>query len=397
MLLLTSLIIVTAGSVILMLLALAMKDCKNFDIDRADIYGKLVIVTGANSGIGLYTSKYLVAKGAHVIMACRSLSKCEEARNIIGKTVRTPKHIDVAELNLASFSSIRKFVNWYKSKFLAVEVLVNNAGIMAIPDRQLTEDNLELQIGTNHFGHFLLTALLFPLFKTNGRIITHSSLAAFSTEFDDHFPYNNLNSDIFYNPWSAYGYSKKANLYFTFELNKRLQQHGNPRNLSCVAVHPGYTNTNLQRYTPYPFINHLFAMRVEHGSQAQLLAAMDHSIASSQNNVFGPRYLLFGPPAVTSTLTWKRSVSYHERAQEYLWNESVRVTGEDMNVEEVGVSRLGEVGGVTRIESKIERESEDEVEDVEEYDTEEEVEDEEEREREEGKKLEDNEIQQKDL
>lgn len=250
------------------------------------------------------------------------MKKGEAAKEEILRIAPSAK-IDVMEMDLSSFESVKAFANAFKEKYTGLDVLVNNAGIMAMPKRQVTVDGLEAQIGTNHFGHFLLTAILFPIIKQNGRIINHSSSAyAFA---DKNFVNDDLLSEKHYSPWTAYGNSKAANLMFTYELNKRLEASGNPRNITSVAVHPGYTSTNLQAGPGYPFweeVNNLLAMAPEDGSQSQTLAATSPDVKPSYQDFIGPKYSLFGPPRVKTTY-----FSKDETKQRRLWEESERITG----------------------------------------------------------------------
>jgi NAD(P)-dependent dehydrogenase (short-subunit alcohol dehydrogenase family) len=246
----------------------AKKQMSEFQIDYSHTPGKIIVITGANSGLGYHTSLALAKEKATVIMGCRSVKKCEEAKQSILKEVPHAK-LDTFTLDLGSFQSIRQFATKFLAKYHSLDVLVNNAGIMAIPTREVTEDGLELQMGTNHFGHFLLTSLLFPYIQSNGRIINHSS--SMHSTASPNFVYKNLLAETSYDPWTVYGNSKLANLYFTFELNRKLQKNGNPKNIIAVAVHPGYTSTNLQA-SRFPFweqINAIFAMKGEEGSLSQ--------------------------------------------------------------------------------------------------------------------------------
>ncbi|KAJ1401937.1 hypothetical protein B484DRAFT_338823 [Ochromonadaceae sp. CCMP2298] len=200
---------------------------------------KIILITGANSGLGYYTALRLAQLKAHVVLACRSTDKCAAARQSI-LDLHPEALVDAMQLDLSSFESIRMFSTTFNKSYESLDVLVNNAGIMALPTRETTKDGLEAQIGTNHFGHYLLTCLLFPKLTANGRIINHASGAhLFHAEG---FPFENAQMETGYSAWTAYGNSKVANLLFTFELNRRLSG----RNISAYAVHPGYTATNLQ-------------------------------------------------------------------------------------------------------------------------------------------------------
>jgi len=291
-----------------------------FKIDRQD--GKIMLVTGANSGLGYETSRVLAKNGATVVMACRNQGRCDEAKMNILKETPNAK-VDTLLLDLGSFTSIRKAASTFKSKYDHLDVLINNAGIMMIPTRELTKDGLESQIGTNHFGHFLLTGLLFPVIGQNGRIINHSSGAHMFHKA------NFVTEDLLcekYDGFTAYGNSKAANLLFTYELNNRLTHRENPKNIVSIAVHPGYTSTNLQA-GKFPFweqLNAIFAMKVEDGALGQIKAAVDKSVKPSFHNIYGPKFGMCGAPAETST---SKSTWDHE-AQQKLWEESIRITGE---------------------------------------------------------------------
>jgi len=192
--------------------------------DLPDLSGRTAVVTGANSGIGLITAQALAGAGAAVIMACRDVAK--------GAAV-APDTAEVRSLDLADLASVREFAS---SVDTDVDILVNNAGVMAVPHRR-TADGFELQIGTNHLGHFALTGLL--LDRLRDRVVTVSSHMhrAGRIQLDD------LNWERRrYRRWGAYGQSKLANLLFTFELSRRSM-------LTAVAAHPGYASTNLQSHT----------------------------------------------------------------------------------------------------------------------------------------------------
>ena len=299
----------------------AMQECRKMP-PLGNQHGKVMIVTGGNSGLGFETSKSLAAAGATVVMGCRSADRGQRAREEILRT-HPAADISVMQLDLASFKSIRRFADEFSLKYGRLDVLVNNAGIMALPERELTEDGFEAQVGTNHVGHFLLTALLFPILSTNARVINHSS--EMHRSMVSSFPPEGMQAVDSYSPWGTYGNSKGANLLFTYEFNHRLAAAGNPRNIISVAVHPGYSSTNLQlgRFPMATQINALFAMPAADGALAQVYAAGGDGITKSDNNYFGPKYSFFGAPAVTSTdsKTWDR------QRQQFLWEESLRLIG----------------------------------------------------------------------
>ena len=210
-----------------------------------NLAGRVAVVTGANSGIGLEAARELARKGAHVILAARSEQKGSEAVAALREELPAAK-VELRLLDLADLGAVRAFAAAYRRDFSTLDLLVNNAGVMAIPYRK-TVDGLEMQLGTNHFGHFALTGLLLEslLAAPAARIVTVSSGAHRTGKMD----FGNLNwENGGYNTWRAYGRSKLANLLFAFELQRRLTQTG-ARAIS-VAAHPGYTATNLQAVGP---------------------------------------------------------------------------------------------------------------------------------------------------
>jgi NAD(P)-dependent dehydrogenase (short-subunit alcohol dehydrogenase family) len=203
-----------------------------------DQRGRTALITGANSGIGLEAARTLAGAGARVIMACRNPSKGEAAAASIRAEIPTAA-IDVSALDLASLESVRGFAERYQDDHL--DLLINNAGVMAAPYTK-TVDGFELQLATNHLGHFAVTGLLLDrLLKTPGaRVVNISSTAHKIGRID----FDDLQSERSYSRWRAYGQSKLANLLFTFELDRRLRAAGSE--LLSVAAHPGYSATNLQ-------------------------------------------------------------------------------------------------------------------------------------------------------
>jgi len=208
--------------------------------DIPDQTGKRVLITGANSGIGLYTAMELAGKGARVILACRNEGKALQAMALIRR--QHPKaSLHFLQLNLGSLASVNTMAKMFLEQYDRLDILINNAGVMWLPQGK-TEDGFETQIGINHLGHFALTGLLLPaLIKQPGsRVITVSSIAhrAGNLNFDDLFFEQRP-----YGKHKAYGQSKLANLVFARELERRLNAAGS-QTLS-VAVHPGVSNTNL--------------------------------------------------------------------------------------------------------------------------------------------------------
>ncbi len=208
--------------------------------DLPDQRGRVVVITGGNSGIGLEAARALVQRGARVILACRNESSAREACEQLAQGGPAGS-AELVHLDLASLSSVRACAGELDRLCAGrLDVLINNAGVMAIPRRE-TEDGFEMQLGVNHFGHFALTALVYPLLTSTpgARIVTVASLA-------HNFGFVNfqdLHGRWFYEPWLAYGQSKLANLLFAFELDRRLRAAG--RDVASVACHPGIAATNL--------------------------------------------------------------------------------------------------------------------------------------------------------
>ncbi|MEE8600111.1 oxidoreductase [Euzebya tangerina] len=209
--------------------------------DIPDQTGRVAVVTGANSGIGLITARELAIKGAHVVMGCRNLTKGESAVADI-RAEAPSAALELVQLDLASLDSVRAFAAEVKGRHNRLDVLVNNAGIMMVPEGT-TQDGFELQFGVNHLGHFALTGLLFDLLaETDGsRVVTVSSSAHAWGTFDAEDPMFQTSP---YDKREAYGRSKLANLLFTYELQRRVEQAGldGP---AALAAHPGVAATNL--------------------------------------------------------------------------------------------------------------------------------------------------------
>ena len=274
--------------------------------------GRIFIVTGANSGIGLPTARALAEAGAHVVLAVRDVTKGETvAASIPGDT-------EVRHLDLSDLGSVRAFADAWQGD---IDVLINNAGVMRTPERRTT-DGFELQIGTNHLGHFALTNLLVP--QVRDRVVTVSSNAhrGGSISLDD------LNwRRRRYQRWAAYQQSKLANLLFTLELERRLTAAGSP--IRSLAAHPGYAATNLQFRSErgvedrvMGLANRLFAQTDEAGARPILFAASQDLPGASY---VGPDGLagLRGYP----TLVGRTSAASDVEMAKRLWTLSEELTG----------------------------------------------------------------------
>jgi NAD(P)-dependent dehydrogenase (short-subunit alcohol dehydrogenase family) len=209
-----------------------------------DQSGRLAVVTGANSGLGLVTARELARAGARVVLACRNAAKGEAARRELEARVPGAK-LELEELDLASLASVRDFAERLREAHDGLDLLVNNAGIMASPRRE-TADGFELQLGTNHLGHFALTGLLIGAMegRRDARVVTLSSNA----HKGGRIAFDNLEGRRRYFRWRAYAQSKLANLLFALELDRRLRAAGST--VASVAAHPGYAATNLQSTGP---------------------------------------------------------------------------------------------------------------------------------------------------
>jgi NAD(P)-dependent dehydrogenase (short-subunit alcohol dehydrogenase family) len=248
--------------------------------DLPSFSGRTVIVTGANSGLGLVTARELARVGAKTILAVRNTTKGDEA------AATMTGDVEVRKLDLQDLASVRAFADGVDG----VDVLINNAGIMAVPYAQ-TVDGFESQIGTNHLGHFALTNLLLP--KVTERVVTVSSMMHL-------FGWINLKDlnwkSRSYLAWPAYGQSKLANLLFTSELQRRLDAAGSA--VKSHAAHPGYSATNLQGHTgsrigdPMMRLGNKLATDADFGAR-QTLYAVSQELPG--NSFIGPRFAMRGP------------------------------------------------------------------------------------------------------
>jgi NAD(P)-dependent dehydrogenase (short-subunit alcohol dehydrogenase family) len=241
-----------------------------------DQSGRTAIVTGANSGLGLVTAHELARHGARVVLACRNTQKGEAALRDC-RADAPGAELELEELDLASLDSVSEFAERFRSGHEGLDLLINNAGVMATP-RRSTADGFELQFGTNHLGHFALTGLLIGEMegREDARVVTLSSGA----HRIGRIAFDNLGGDRRYFRWRAYGQSKLANLLFALELDRRLRAAGST--IKSLAAHPGYAATNLQFAGP-PAVdaavmklgNALFAQNDEMGALPTLYAATE--------------------------------------------------------------------------------------------------------------------------
>lgn len=250
--------------------------------DIPDQTGRVAIVTGANSGIGFETARALAAKNASVILACRSEEKGIRAADKISKQYPQAE-VEWLPLDLSSLQSVAAFAEIFLNKHTRLDLLINNAGVM-IPPYTRTIDGFELQFGTNHLGHFALTGRLWGRLEetSSSRVVNVSSLAHRKGKID----FTDLHwQKRRYKPWQAYGDSKIANLFFTFELQRRCAERGTQVRIN--AAHPGWTATELQRNSGLArFLNPVFAQQPCSGAWPTLLAATDDT--ASGGEFYGP-------------------------------------------------------------------------------------------------------------
>ena len=207
--------------------------------DIPDQTGRVALVTGANSGLGLETSRALLQKGATVLMACRSKRKSEAARRELLDLGTTG--IDLLDLDLSDLNSVERCAGVILERYKGLDLLINNAGLMA-PPRRLSSQGFEMQFAVNHLGHMVLTQRLLPLMegRQDARVVTVTSGAQYFGQMN----WLDLQGEKRYDRWSAYSQSKLANVMFAIELNEKL--HNQQSTVISLAAHPGLARTNLQ-------------------------------------------------------------------------------------------------------------------------------------------------------
>jgi NAD(P)-dependent dehydrogenase (short-subunit alcohol dehydrogenase family) len=299
-----------------------------------DQSGRVAVVTGANGGLGLEVARELARKGAHVVMAARDRRKSGEA--VASITAEIPDaSLEIQQLDLASLASVRHAAANLLAAHPRIDVLVNNAGVMGIPE-QRTEDGFEMQLGVNHLGHFALTALLLPalLRSPDARIVSVSSWGRKAGRSVDP---DNPHMTGRYEPWRAYGQSKLANVHFALELDRRLRAAGIPA--KSIAVNPGFVHTDLQarsvRETGGGFSQRFFhamvrwfGMSPSRGALPPLRAAADPNAEGGA--FYAPRFVSWGSPV-------RRPLFRGTRNQNHLatlWQVSERETGITFDVAE---------------------------------------------------------------
>ncbi|MGV0038149.1 SDR family NAD(P)-dependent oxidoreductase [Mycobacterium colombiense] len=307
---------------------MASNDTENRNWSEGDVpdqSGRVVVVTGANTGIGYETAAVLAYRGAHVVLAVRNLEKGNAA---LARIVAASPRADVTlqQLDLTSLDAIRSAADALRAAYPRIDLLINNAGVMWTP-KQVTADGFELQFGTNHLGHFALTGLLLDnlLSVRDSRVVTVSSLGhrlRAAIHFDD------LQWEHGYDRIAAYGQSKLANLLFTYELQRRLAANADARTIAAAA-HPGGSNTELARNLPGVFrplkavLGPVLFQSPAMGALPTLRAATDPAVQGGQ--YYGPAGFLEqrGRPKLVES----SAQSHDEELQRRLWAVSEELTG----------------------------------------------------------------------
>lgn len=289
--------------------------------DIPDQTGRVAIITGANTGLGLETARALAAAGAQVVLAVRDLDKGAAAVEEIGKT--TPAgNLALQRLDLSSLSDIRSAAEQLGDQYPQIDLLINNAGVM-YPPKGNTADGFELQFGTNHLGHFALTALLLENLTTvrGSRVVTVSSNGH---KFRAAIHFDDLQWERDYSRVGAYAQSKLANLLFTYELQRRLAG----TNTAALAAHPGGSNTELARNSPlwvravFNVVAPLLTQGADMGALPTLRAATDPAALGGQ--YYGPDG--FGEQRGNPKVVASSEQSYDLNLQRRLWSVSEELT-----------------------------------------------------------------------
>jgi NAD(P)-dependent dehydrogenase (short-subunit alcohol dehydrogenase family) len=288
--------------------------------------GKTILITGASSGIGLEAAKVLSEKGAKIILPVRNLEKGKNAEQEIKQHFKSAD-IELMKMDISDLDSVRLFADEFKKKHGKLDLLLNNAGIMWTPQKEISKQGQELQFATNHLGHFLLTGLLMPLLKStpNSRVITQSSILhkkGQGQNFEPNIYFDDLNFSASFDTKKAYAQSKLANLLFTYELDRKFKTAN--INSIAVAAHPGYTATNLQKDLGFMMkvMNVLLAQKVNIGALPILRAATEPNLKGTE--FFGPTKMneMKGYPELVRS----SETSYNSHLAKKLWEVSEKLT-----------------------------------------------------------------------
>lgn len=284
-----------------------------------DLSGKITIVTGGNTGLGFQSSLELARNNATIIVACRSIKKGQIAVEKIQKEIGGHGTLDIISIDLTDLSSIRTFVEEFKSKYDRLDILMNNAGVVNLAEKSVTHEGYEMHMATNHYGHFALTGLLFEvLTRTPGsRVVTMSSGAYKQGNID----FEDLNWDMRkYNRIKSYGDSKLANLLFM----KKLQEYFDKAGASAISVaaHPGLSASERQQTIGIGGkLSKWIASPLSRGSRPQLLAATAPFVKAG--DFYGPKYGIDGPPKLIKL----NAEVFDHNVSDRLWQISEHLTG----------------------------------------------------------------------
>ncbi len=301
--------------------------------DIPDQTGRTAVITGGNSGLGLAAAEALVGAGATVVIACRDTAKGDAAAAQIraavasgeGATAKGAATVEVEELDLANLASVRACAERLRGRPGGIDLLINNAGVMATPRRH-TADGFELQFGTNHLGHFALAGLLLPALRDrdDARVVTVASNAH---KFG-RIAFDNLGGAHRYFRWRAYGQSKLANLLFARELDRRLRAAG--WGVKSLAAHPGYAKTNLQSSGPPTLDTLLMTIPDRLIAQSPAMGALPELYAATRPNLDGGLYI--GPDGFEEQRGHPKVVAPARQGRDEvtakrLWDVSEEMTG----------------------------------------------------------------------
>ena len=301
--------------------------------DIPDQSGRTALVTGANGGLGMETARELARKGAHVVMAARDQEKAAAAEADI-RSELPDASLEIVPLDLGSLASVREAAEKVLATHERIDLLINNAGLMAQPERE-TADGFEMQLGVNHLGHWVLTAKLMPalLSAPGARVVTVTSTAHhMGRAIDPSNPHLRGN----YGPWKSYGQSKLANFHFGLGLQREFEQAG--VDAASLIAHPGLSNTDLQARTTrenegdfwgkfFHKMTSVGGMAPPYGALSQLRAATDPQAKGGE--LYGPLWVNSGPPVRKPIL---RRFDL-EKGIRRLWEVSERETGERLVVD----------------------------------------------------------------
>lgn len=286
------------------------------DYTIPDLTGKKVIITGSNSGIGLYVAKQFVKNGAEVILACRNQQRAKDAVESIKQQIKNAKCTYI-NLDLNSFDSINSFVNEVTKKHHSIDILINNAGVVIQDVKNTSKDGFDPHIATNCLGPFILTNKLLPLLEKSEfpRIVTVSSFAEKVGLFNiNRFAEKKLPG------WLSYLQSKISNLIFSYELNRKLKE--NNSNIVSVASHPGLTITHSSQIAKFSFIVKKVGMPIEQGAMSLIIAATNPDLKGGEYIGYKNFFNLNG----SAGLNKSSKITYNKKVAKQLWTKLEELT-----------------------------------------------------------------------